>query len=207
LKAKSKMLNLSSGGGNGNYIRFSPQANAWTNNLGEEIQLGKVVFDIDGVQTGWLELGVGVRDWQADSELGRKGPQPTPNHKRGFIITLYNKTIGSCEWSSSGVGPNMGLEKLYTDCAAQRAANAGKLPVLEYTGSKLEKIGKGTTRIPNFNIVSWIERPAGMDQSDAEYIAQAVAAPPAPVAKPTNAAKPTPAAAAMAAAVEDDEMF
>ena len=198
------MLNLSSGGGNGNYIRFSPQANAWTNNLGEEIQLGKVVFDIDNVQTGWLELGVGVRDWQADSELGRKGPQPTPNHKRGFIITLYNKTIGAAEWSSSGVGPNLGLEKLYTDCAAQRAANAGKLPVLEYTGSKLEKIGKGTTRIPNFNIVSWIERPAGMDQSDEEVVAYQA---PAPVAKPTNAAKPTPAAAAVAAAVEDDEMF
>ena len=201
------MLNLSSGGGNGNYIRFSPQANAWTNNLGEEIQLGKVVFDIDGVQTGWLELGVGVRDWQADSELGRKGPQPTPNHKRGFIITFYNKTIGSCEWSSSGVGPNMGLEKLYTDCAAQRAANAGKLPVLEYTGSKLEKIGKGTTRIPNFNIVSWIERPAGIDQSDAEYIAQAVAAPPAPAPKAVAAPAPAPAKSAMAQAVEDDEMF
>ena len=201
------MLNLSSGGGNGNYIRFSPQANAWTNNLGEEIQLGKVVFDIDGVQTGWLELGVGVRDWQADSELGRKGPQPTPNHKRGFIITLYNKTIGAAEWSSSGVGPNLGLEKLYTDCAAQRAANAGKLPVLEYTGSKLEKIGKGTTRIPNFNIVSWIERPAGMDQSDEEYIAQAVAAPPAPAPKAVAAAAPAPQKSAMAQAVEDDEMF
>ena len=200
------MLNLSSGGGNGNYIRFSPQANAWTNNLGEEIQLGKVVFDIDNVQTGWLELGVGVRDWQADSELGRKGPQPTPGHKRGFIITLYNRTIGSCEWSSSGVGPNMGLEKLYTDCAAQRAANAGKLPVLEYTGSKLEKIGKGTTRIPNFNIVSWIDRPAGMDQSDAEYTAQ-VAAPPAPAPKAVAAPAPAPKKSAMAQAVEDDEMF
>ena len=205
------MLNLSSGGGNGNYIRFSPQANAWTNNLGEEIQLGKVVFDIDGVQTGWLELGVGVRDWQADSELGRKGPQPTPNHKRGFIITLYNRTIGSCEWSSSGVGPNMGLEKLYTECAGQRAGNVGKLPVLEYTGSKLEKIGKGTTRIPNFNIVSWIERPAGMDQSDAEYIAQAVAPMPAPAPVPMPASKPVPnpkpVKTAVAAAVEDDEMF
>jgi hypothetical protein len=198
------MLNLSSGGGNGNYIRFSPQANAWTNNLGEEIQLGKVVFDIDNVQTGWLELGVGVRDWQADSKLGKKGPQPTPNHKRGFIITLYNKTIGAAEWSSSGVGPNLGLEKLYTECAGQRAANVGKLPVLEYTGSKLEKIGKGTTRIPNFTIVSWIDRPAGMDQSDEEVVAYQA---PAPVAKPTNAAKPTPAAAAVAAAVEDDEMF
>ena len=199
------MLNLSSGGGNGNYIRFSPQANAWTNNLGEEIQLGKVVFDIDNVQTGWLELGVGVRDWQADSELGKKGPQPTPNHKRGFIITLYNKTIGAAEWSSSGVGPNLGLEKLYTECAAQRAANAGKLPVLEYVGSKLEKIGKGTTRIPNFNIVSWIERPAGMDQSDEEYIAQAVAAPPAPA--PKAAPAPAPQKSAMAQAAEDENLF
>ena len=201
------MLNLSSGGGNGNYIRFSPQANAWTNNLGEEIQLGKVVFDIDNVQTGWLELGVGVRDWQADSELGKKGPQPTPNHKRGFIITLYNKTIGSCEWSSSGVGPNMGLEKLYTDCAAQRAANAGKLPVLEYTGSKLEKIGKGTTRIPNFNIVSWIERPAGMDQSDEEYVQLPTTQVPPPAPKAVAAPAPAPQKSAMAQAVEDDEMF
>ena len=200
------MLNLSSGGGNGNYIRFSPQANAWTNNLGEEIQLGKVVFDIDGVQTGWLELGVGVRDWQADSELGKKGPQPTPNHKRGFIITLYNKTIGAAEWSSSGVGPNLGLEKLYTDCAAQRAANAGKLPVLEYTGSKLEKIGKGTTRIPNFNIVSWIDRPAGMDQSDEEVVAYQAPAP-APAPKAVAALAPAPKKSAMAQAVEDDEMF
>jgi hypothetical protein len=78
------------------------------------------------------------------------------------------------------------------------------MPVLEYTGSKLEKIGKGTTRIPAFNLVSWIDKPAGMDQSDAEFVAQAAPAPaPAPVAKP--AAKPTPAAAAVAAS--DDEMF
>ena len=82
------MLNLSSGGGSGNYIRFSPQANAWTNQDGE-IQLGKVVFDIDNVQTGWLELGVGVRDWQPDAALGKKGPQPTANHKRGFSIVFY----------------------------------------------------------------------------------------------------------------------
>jgi len=200
------MLNLSSGGGNGNYIRFSPQANAWTNNLGEEIELKKVVFDIDGVKTGWLELGVGVRDWQPDSELGKKGPQPSPNHKRGFILTLYNKKLGTAEWSSSGVGPNLGLEKIYTECAAQRAANAGKLPVLEYTGSKLEKIGKGTTRIPNFTIVSWIDKPAGMGQSDEEFTAQ-VAAPPAPVPVAKPAPAPAPKKSVMAAAVEDDEMF
>jgi hypothetical protein len=89
------------------------------------------------------------------------------------------------------------------DCAAQQAANAGKLPVLEYAGSKLEKIGKGTTRIPNFNIVSWIDRPAGMDADAAEVA-------PAPVAQARPAFIPPVAApqkTAMAAAVADDEMF
>ena len=195
------MLNLSSAGGSGNYIRFSPQANAWTNNLGEEIQLKKVVFDITDVQTGWLALGVGLRDWQPDAQLGRKGAQPTPDHKRGFIVKFYNKELGTVEWSSNGVGPNMGLEQLYTACAAQQAANAGKLPVLEYTGSKLEKIGKGTTRIPSFNIVSWIERPAGMDADEVEQSA------PAPAPKATPVVAPAPAKSAMAAAVGDDEMF
>ncbi len=187
------MLNLSSSGGSGNYIRFSPQANAWTNSNNEEIQLKKVVFDLDNVQTGWLLLAVGQREWNPDVALGKKGPQPTPEHKRGFMVTLYNKEIGAAEWSSNGVGPNMGLEQLYKTCDAQRAANPGKLPVVEYKGSKLEKIGKGTTRIPNFELVNWVARPEGMD---------AVAAP------VEQAPQPVRQAPAKAAVVEDeDEMF
>jgi hypothetical protein len=201
------MLNLSSAGGSGNYIRFSPQANAWTNNLGEEIQLKKIVFDINDVQTGWLALGVGLRDWQADAVLGRKGAQPTPDHKRGFIVKFYNKEIGLVEWSSNGVGPNMGLEVMYTACAAQQAANAGKLPVLEYTGSKLEKIGKGTTRIPAFNIISWIDRPLGMF-ADSELVAHMPVEVASKALKADEAiAPPAPAKTVMAAAVADDEMF
>ena len=192
MKAKSEMLNLSSSGGSGNYIRFSPQANAWTNSNNEEIQLKKVVFDIDAVQTGWLLLAVGQREWNPDVSLGKKGPQPTPEHKRGFMVTLYNKEIGAAEWSSNGVGPNMGLELLYKACDAQRAANPGKLPVVEYKGSKLEKIGKGTTRIPQFELVNWVVRPEGMDAA------------PAPV---EQAPQPVRQAPAKAAVVEDDEMF
>lgn len=195
------MLNLSSGGGNSNYLRFSPQANAWTNSDGAEVQLKKVVFDIDNVKTGWLLLGVGVRDWAPDAQLGKKGAQPTPEHKRGFEVTFYNKEIGTASWSSNGVGPNMGLEQLYTACAAEREANPGKLPVVEYKGSRMEKIGKGTTRIPQFSIVQWIDRPAGMDApSEAEeYEAPAAAASsPAPARAPARAAAP---------AQDEEEMF
>ena len=196
------MLNLSSGGGNANYLRFSPQANAWTNSNNEEVQLKKVVFDFDNVTTGWLLLGTGVRDWQPDAAIGRKGAQPTPDHKRGFEVTFYNKEIGTASWSSNGVGPNMGLESLYTQCAAQRAGNEGKLPVVEYKGSRLEKIGRGTTRIPQFEIVNWIARPEGMGAPAAVVDEEEYVAAPAPAAAPAAARAP-----AKAAAPAEDEMF
>ncbi len=200
------MLNLSSGGGSGNFIRFSPQANAWTNSEGNEVQLKKVVFDLDNVQTGWLLLGQGVRDWQPDSAIGRKGAQPSPEHKRGFTVKFYNKELGTCEWSSNGVGPNMGLEQLYVKCMEERKAlplNESLLPVCEYKGSKMEKIGKGTTRIPQFEVVNWIARPAGMDAGGGDdFVAAAPAPAPAPASAP--AAK---TAAQRAVDGDDDEMF
>jgi hypothetical protein len=194
------MLNLSSSSGSGNYIRFSPQANAWTNNNNEEITLKKVVFDIDNIHTGWLLLGVGVRDWVQDESVGKKGPQPSPEHKRGFQVVLYNKEIGAAEWSSNGVGPNMGLEQMYKACAAERTSNPGKLPVLEYGHSKAEKIGKGTTRIPIFVLKGWVARPAGLDAVAEEF--EAEPAPPPVVVQPVRKAAPKPVEA-----IEDDEMF
>jgi hypothetical protein len=193
------MLNLSSGSGSGNFIRFSPQANAWTNNNNEEITLKKVVFDIDNIKTGWLLLGVGVRDWVQDESVGKKGPQPSPEHRRGFDITLYNKEIGAAAFSSNGVGNNISLEQMYKACAAERAANPGKLPVLEYKGSKAEKIGKGTTRIPQFALTGWVARPAGLDAVAEEFEAEPAAIVPLPVRKQA------PVKAAPVEVVEDDE--
>jgi len=194
------MLNLSSSSGSGNYIRFSPQANAWTNNNNEEITLKKVVFDIDNIKTGWLLLGVGVRDWVQDESVGKKGPQPSPEHRRGFDITLYNKEIGAAAFSSNGVGNNIMLETMYKACIAERAANPGKLPILEYQGSKAEKIGKGTTRIPQFKLTGWVARPAGLDAVAEEFEAEPT--PPPVAAQPVRKAAPKPVEV-----VEDDEIF
>jgi hypothetical protein len=199
------MLNLSSSGGSGNYIRFMPSANAWLNSNKEEFTPKKMVVDTDSLQTGWMHLGEGVRDWQPDASLGKKGPQPSADHKRGFSIKFYNKEMGVAEWSANGTGPNKGLEILWKAIEAGQPANTGKYPVIEYTGSTLEKIGKGTTRIPNFNVVSWIDRPAGMDavddgtqsfDSDGKITMSAPAQAPKPAAK-----------TAAQVAVEEDEMF
>jgi len=193
-------LNLSNSGGSGNYIRFSPQANAWSNQDGE-FTLEKFVFDHENLQTGWMLIAIGVYEFNADESLGRKSAQPSPEHKRGFKATFYNKTMGVAEFSANGAGANMGLEGLWKQVQAQAGANAGKLPVVEYTGSRPEKVGKGSTRVPEFTVTGWVARPAALQEGAAaepEFSAPAPAAKPAP-SKPAPS-KPAPS-------MDDDEMF
>ena len=192
-------LNLSNSGGSGNYIRFSPQANAWSNQDGE-FALDKFVFDIDNVQTGWMLIATGIFEFNPDDSLGRKGAQPTPEHKRGFKVVFYNKTMGVAEWSANGAGSNMGLEALYKQAVAQRLANPDKLPVVEYKGSRPEKVGKGSTRVPEFAVTGWVARPAALSDDNTGGFDPEVAAPTKPAPSKPAPSKPAPT-------VDDDEMF
>ena len=191
------MLNLSNNNGSGNsYIRFAPQANAWTNRDGDEIQLKKVVMDLNSVQTGWLLIAAGMRDWQPDEVLGAKSQSPGEGYKRGFQVTLFSKELSLVDWSANSYGVCKGFEKIYNECEKAAGNNEGKLPVIEYINSTPEKVGKGNTRVPNFKLVSWVARPAGMNADAGDEFEPEPA--PAPVRK---AAKPAPAP------VMDDEEF
>jgi hypothetical protein len=193
-------LNLSnSGGGNGNYIRFSPQANAWSNQDGE-FTFEKSVFDHENLETGWMLIATGIFEFLPDNGLGQKGAQPSGEHKRGFRATFYNKTMGVAEFSANGAGANMGLEALWKQVQAQASANAGKLPVVEYKGSRPEKVGKGTTRVPLFEVVSWVARPAAMQDENSGGFDPEISVPVKPTPTPVKA-KPTPPT------MSDDEMF
>ena len=72
--------------------------------------------------------------------------------------------------------------------------------MLEYKGSKAEKIGKGTTRIPQFVLTGWVARPAGLDAEAEEFEAE-----PAPVVQPVQPVRK--AAPKPVEVVEDDEIF
>jgi hypothetical protein len=196
-------LNLSSSGGSGNYIRYSPQVNAWTRKDEDgnyiEFKFTQAVFDYENVQTGWMLIATGQYEFLADNTLGKKGAQPSPEHKRGFRATFYNKELGGVvEYSANGAGANMGLEALWKKVQAQAQDNAGKLPVVEFKGATAMKVGKGTTRVPEFDVVKWVARPAAMQDGGAdesEFVEQ-----PKPVAKPAPS-KPAPSS------MNDDEMF
>jgi len=94
----------------------------------------------------------------------------------------------------------MGLEALWKQVQAQASSNVGKLPVVEYKGSRPEKVGKGNTRVPLFEVVSWVARPAALqDGVEPEYVQVPRTQVPAPAAKPAPS-KPAPS-------MNDDEMF
>jgi hypothetical protein len=63
------------------------------------------------------------------------------------VALKQSSTTRLWAWQSSsanGAGANMGLEAFWKQVQAQQSANAGKLPVVEFKGSRPEKVGKGT---------------------------------------------------------------
>jgi hypothetical protein len=171
-------FSLGLSGGGGNYIRFSPSINAWQ--LGkDEIDLKKICFDLDSIKTGWGMMAEGqAPQWQWDDDVGRRSLKPEGEYKRGFSVRCWlGSAHGWAEWSSTGTGPCMGFEMFAGAAIEQAAANPGKVAACTYDGSSALKVGKGNTRVPNFTIVGWIDRPAD-DGDEDEAPAQTRAAPP-----------------------------
>lgn len=201
------MLNLSGGGGA--YIRFGAAANAWIVS-GEEITFNQCLVDPSSLRTGWGQIEAGMApDWVWDDYPGARSKAPSPEHKRGFSLFLYVKGHGWREWATTSAGSNMGLEALWPAIAEQQGANAGKVAVLAYAGSTAQKVGKGTTRVPNFSVVKWIVDPEGERPSqDAAPIVVAApppAAAPAPKAPPAAHVPPPAAKPVMQSSVGDAE--
>ena len=145
--------------GNREYIRFKPSVNAWIAD-GDEVQLEDVLFDPSTLKTGWGKIAEGqAPEWLWDETLGKRTPQPSPDHKRGFSVMLKIKDKGWREWSANGVGVMMGFNELWQVVGLQwkDKANQGKAVHLKYKGAKMEKIGQGTTRIPEFEVKAWRE--------------------------------------------------
>lgn len=186
-------ISLSSGGGSGKpWIRYSPQANAWMHAAdggAEEFQPvgAAMIVDIERLTLGWLTLGDGVRDWQPWPSPTQRTAKPSDEAKAGFTVNVFApKLLGDqvFEWSSNATASTRFIEALFAQ--AEDNFGKGQVPVVTITGSKVLKIGKGTTREIEFKIAKWVPRPAELD-GDAEPA-------PAPAAKPA-AKKAAPALA------------
>ena len=72
----------------------------------------------------------------------------------------------------------MGISDLHDQYTEAANDNNGQVPVVEFTGGKHAKVGKGATSIPQFKIVKWVPRPVELEDEEAAP-AVSISAPPA----------------------------
>ena len=151
-------LGLTSESG-GEFLRFKASVNGWFVD-GAEKDIKGLTLDPSSLKTGWGQIQEGeAPDWVWDEKLGVRSAQPSKEHRRGFSIQAYIKDVGWREWSANTVGSLMGLTALWSKIDPQLKDNQGKAVQVAYKGSTAEQKGKGTTRIPNFEIVKWVAMP------------------------------------------------
>ena len=155
---------LDLGGGGFNSIRWMASKRAWVSG-DEDVALEKAVFDLENIKSGWVLLAKDTPPEVVWDENGtRNRPDGAGEWKRGFEVQVWApKLFGGDDeprpFMTNATGACMGIQALYVEFEAQRGDNAGKVPLVEYTGAEAAKIGKGYTVIPQLTIAKWIDRP------------------------------------------------
>lgn len=193
-------LAIPSSGESKPFIRFLASINSWQMSVeGGTVEFAfdkPAAFDIQNTQLGWLLLETGNRDWQPwpNNEQTKK---PEGEYKAGFELSVFSTQMFGNEpvrqLGSNATGSVMFIQELYAEAERHPEFAKGLTPIVQLTGSKALKVGKGNTRVPQFQIVKWAPRPAAFNDGGAA---------PAPAAAPKPAAA---APKAVPAATADEE--
>ena len=156
------------------HIRWMAQKSEWrksTPDGPEPVTWDHAIFDLVNIETGWAIFAEGAPpEWVMDPSLQTKAPKPKDGRpwRRGFKVMLCSDSAldGAREFATTAVGAVKGITALYEQYEREAPKHPNKVPVVKYAGSTPARIGKGNTNIPNFEIVDWTDRPAGLSGSN-----------------------------------------
>ncbi|WP_448953051.1 hypothetical protein [Labrys neptuniae] len=171
-------ISLGNNGTGRPYIRFSPQANAWLK-AGEggavefDPRTSGMLIDVARAQLGWLTLKEGSREWSPWPSMTSPSKRPDADAKTGFMVSVYApKLLGDevHDFSANATASTRFFETLYNQVEAAGELATGRVPLVQVTGSKLLKIGKGTTREVEFTITKYVDRPKALAEIQADAV-------------------------------------
>lgn len=183
-------LGLQTGGSSGDikpYIKYDSRAgrmfridrsqNATGQYESKEVDITKeatFIADMANIRVGWVNF-TAQGPIQRMVILGKDPlpPKPTdlnaegkPAFKQGFEIdVLLSKEAGGGPARKLGSSAGCVIEAmdaLHDAYTSAPEAAAGKLPVVKLADAKAVKAGQSTNYKPIFEIVNWLERPAGL---------------------------------------------
>lgn len=192
------------GGDSKPYVRYSPRDNFWEISTAEgrqeiDMESAPFVFDAPSIEMGWLKIDSDGRQWQMWPSLNERSPDPNPKGvdikewKIGWKIQLFsNKLFGEepvREFSGNQAGVLQFVAAVFDAWERSEEGKAGQVPLIKLTGSKAMKMGKGSTRVPQFEIVKYVDRPEECISETVE-VRPILDTPPKPVAEAPQASLP-----------------
>ena len=131
----------------------------------EAVNFKQIIFDHNSITTGWVWVRAGMEPvcvWNDEPKVWKANPgqsqQEMDNYKKGFNINGYVQDVGLLTWSGSSFGSGKAFGKMMSDIEAQRVANPGKYPVVQFDGAEVMRFSSGgSSSIPNLSVVSWAE--------------------------------------------------
>tara|TARA_B100001057_G_C22662197_1_gene876402 strand:- start:364 stop:966 length:603 start_codon:yes stop_codon:yes gene_type:complete len=151
------------------YIRFMVRDNEWVMSTAtgdtEKVDMSSapVVVDIENIQLGWLKLE-GGRDWLPwPDNVSTNVAKPSDAHNQGFSVKFFSNRIFDDqpvrELSASGAGIRQFVMDVHEEAEKAIEFGSGKVPAIKIGDAPKVKMGKNDTRVPQFEIVKWINRP------------------------------------------------
>lgn len=178
---------LSSNDGDGlPYMQWGSDAVQWYRKDGDDkasFTFDTAVIDLEKLKVGWIKIGKGVYDAVLNSYTLPPLPRPETGadgleYKKGFSVSVLFPEGFAQErlysWSTSQKGSLEAMSEILDIYESGKGANAGKLPVVKFKGHENRKFGKGSTNIPKFEVVKWVDRPSAFNEIEAAPTPQSV---------------------------------
>lgn len=150
----------------------------------------RCVADFANIEVGWLSFQNGAPDFVMAKASDKTPAKPEGDYKQCVRLRIFSKEHGLREFSHTSKNVLRVLDQLHDEYVNGAAANPGKMPVVEFTGTETVKMqtkaqGELRFKVPKASVVAWTNAPAAFGGAE----------PAAPAPAPKPASKPQPAAA------------
>lgn len=125
----------------------------------------KFVIDMMNLEVGWISFKPGAVDFTM-AKIGEAMPQrPTPDHKQGIRAKIFLKDHGLREFAQTSKNVLRAFDVLHDEFMAGVGSHAGKMPVVEVSGTETVKMqtkeqGELRFKVPKWKIAGWADPPA-----------------------------------------------
>lgn len=149
------------------YIKYKAHEKVWAEGT-DPFDMGKckIICDMDSVRTGWMywtDVKGAPPEKAFGSAVGEKIAQPGRQYDMAFQCE-FSLNGERKIWESSQKGALIGFDDLFEQMSAAREGN--KLAQLQWEGAERIAIGKGSTSIPKWSILGWVERPIELTREE-----------------------------------------